>query len=188
MMPAEKLVSQSAAGEAAAPAAASFAPGVKSMTGGGNLGFGAQEYLQSDPGIADVVPQNELNPYPGEFMGDLSDPYSDARLKSPTYGDDQAAQDFIHTLKPHTYNWKDPGHAPNPEAARQPNLGVYAQDIEKSPWGQAIVQDDGRGGAKTLDHKALMSALAAGLGHTAKKQDEHERRLSLLEMALTGGR
>ena len=107
--------------------------------------------------------------------------FSDATLKKDMQPGDHAADQFLATLQPHAFTWEDPSKAPNPKAAVGPNLGIHAQDIEKSPWGQSIVQDDPATGKKKLDMHALTSALAAGMGETKKKQDAHEMRLSQLE-------
>jgi hypothetical protein len=95
-----------------------------------------------------------------------------------------AAQDFLNTLEPHAFTWKDPNLAPNPRAAERPNLGIYAQQVEKSPWGRAIVQQDPSTGLKTVDSKAMVGALAAGAGTMKAVQDDHAQRLEHVEQAM----
>lgn len=113
---------------------------------------------------------------------------SDARAKQPQGGGHNAAQAFMDTLEPHAFTWKDPNVAPNPQAAQSENLGVYAQDVEKSPWGEAIVHDDPQTGLKQLDIKSLVGALAASAGETHRQQQAHEQRLAALEAAVRGSR
>lgn len=109
---------------------------------------------------------------------------SDARAKQPQAGASNAANAFMDALEPRAFTWKDPSVAPNPQAAQGQNLGVYAQDVERSPFGSAIVQQDPSTGLKTLDIKALVGALAASAGETHRQQQAHEQRLAALEAAL----
>lgn len=105
--------------------------------------------------------------------------------KAPSGPGEQAADQFLESLQPHAFTWKDPGAAPNPEAAQGPNLGIYAQQVEQTPWGKSIVQQQ-PGGYKQLDIKALTTALAAGSGAMKKTQDEHAMRLAALENMVSG--
>jgi hypothetical protein len=115
---------------------------------------------------------------------------SDARAKQAEtdHPGTQAARQFLDTLEPHAFTWRDPAAAPNPQAAQVPNLGVYAQQVEKSPWGKAIVQTDPASGLKKLDIHALVGALAAGEGAQKKIVDDHAQRLEALERFVKGGR
>lgn len=103
--------------------------------------------------------------------------FSDERLKDERPEGRSSADAFLASLSPHEYTWDQPDKAPNPEAAHAPNLGIMAQNVEQSPAGGAIVQQDPGTGYKKLDHAALLSAVAAGAGRL------HER-VSALE-ALT---
>lgn len=106
--------------------------------------------------------------------------HSDKRLKTPMGGPNEShAEQFLDHLHPQTYKWKNPSDAPNPNAAQTPNLGVYAQDVEKGPEGHSIVQDTPHG--KVMDLHALTGALAAGAGALKKKSDMHDQRLSRIE-------
>ena len=98
-----------------------------------------------------------------------------------------AARQFLDTLEPHTFGWKDPRLAPNPNAAVSPNLGVFAQQVEQSPYGKAIVQNDPQTGLKTLDNKAMLGAMAAGAGALKAVQDDHAKRLEAVEQAIQRG-
>ncbi len=111
---------------------------------------------------------------------------SDARAKrmESQHSGFAAAREFMNHLEPHAFTWKEPGVAPNPKAARVPNLGIFAQQVEHSPWGQAIVQEDPQTGLKHIDVRAMTGALAAGLGSTKLVQDDHAQRLEALERVL----
>jgi hypothetical protein len=104
---------------------------------------------------------------------------SDERLKQERPSGHEGADAFLHSLSPHVFTWKDANAAPNPQAAHNPNLGIMAQEVERSPAGHAIVQED-PSGYKKLDHAALLSAVAAGAGRL------HER-VSALEAMIRGG-
>jgi hypothetical protein len=111
---------------------------------------------------------------------------SDARAKQvesrhPGFA---AARQFMDTLEPHAFLWRDKSVAPNPRAANSPNLGVMAQQVEQSPWGNAIVQRDPATGYRTLDKSALIGALAASAGALKHQQDEHALRIEAMERAL----
>ena len=107
--------------------------------------------------------------------------YSDERLKEERPNGGGHADAFLSSLSPHEFNWAAKGAAPSPEAASHPNLGIMAQEVERSPAGGAIVSQDPASGYKKLDAHALLSALAAGVGRL------HERTRALEEMG-RGGR
>ncbi|HEX3345449.1 MAG TPA: hypothetical protein VHS09_12785, partial [Polyangiaceae bacterium] len=111
---------------------------------------------------------------------------SDERMKQMegSHSGVAAADAFLRSLEPHAFTWRDPSLAPNPEAASRPNLGIYAQQVEQTPWGRAIVQNDPQTGLKTIDPKAMTGALAAGTGALRAQVDEQAERLALLERAL----
>lgn len=143
----------------------------------------ARAYTTYDPQTGQPIAPPAPPPAPP-----APDETSDARAKAPQQGASNAANAFMDSLQPRAFTWKDQSVAPNPQAAQQPNLGVYAQDVEKSPWGQAIVQQDPATGYKQLDMKALMGALAASAGETHRQQQEHEQRLAALESVVRGSR
>jgi hypothetical protein len=113
--------------------------------------------------------------------------FSDARAKQmeKNHTGLAAARQFLDTLEPHAFTWKVPEAAPNPKAAQVPNLGIFAQQVAKSPFGQAIVQKDPKSGLLSVDIKSLSGALAAGLGATKAIQDDHAKRLASLEAMAT---
>lgn len=151
-----------------------------------------------DQGMADAAAQLPPPPAPpldqspgfrppanmGAAMGPMQAQPPQPRQAGPG---DQAADEFLNSLQPHAFTWKDPNAAPNPKAANAPNLGIYAQEVEKTPWGQSIVQQE-PGGYKQLDIKALTTALAAGAGTLKKQQDDHSQRLAALEAMVSRGR
>lgn len=155
------------------------------LSGAGTLA-GLQNQAQMQAANANQQTSSGLLTGGANALGGAAMMFSDARLKQPTPYPDQSgthlAQSFLDHLMPRSFNWKDPHDAPNPGAATGTNLGVYAQDIEKTPMGKTMVQDTPQG--KTLDLHALTGALAAGAGYLAHKKDEHEMRIARLEQAL----
>jgi hypothetical protein len=111
---------------------------------------------------------------------------SDARAKrmEASHPGFAAASEFMDHLEPHAFTWRDKSVAPNAKAAESPNIGVFAQQVEASPWGKAIVGQDPRTGFKTMDKGALLGALAASVGATKKLSDDHALRIEQLERAL----
>jgi hypothetical protein len=117
-----------------------------------------------------------VGPAPGTSPGDVySRVQSDERTKGGkerNHGDESDADRFMDHLHPYSYKYKDPALAPNPTGGHARQLGVMAQDVEKSPFGEQIVQATPQG--KALSLGAMVSAHAASIGRL------HER-LGMLE-------
>ena len=133
-----------------------------------------------------VGPTGETSPHRQNPMR-LADPaFSDERAKQAEgqHAGFAAASDFMHSLQPHAFTWRDPSVAPNPKAAAGKNLGIHAQEMERTPWGQSIVGRDPQTGYKTIDPKALIGALAASAGALKAQNDDHALRIQELERSL----
>lgn len=95
---------------------------------------------------------------------------SDERKKKDIKGaGHEDIMDFLASMDPKTFEYKDGGAAPGESPGE--NLGVLAQDMEKSKLGKDIVED-GPGG-KTINVKKGLSALFAALAalHDEVKED-----------------
>lgn len=77
---------------------------------------------------------------------------SDKKLKNDVKDGDKSAQDMVDNLKSKTFSYKD-----DPEDKHQ--LGILAQDMEKSPMGKAVVVETPKG--KALDIGKALSAVLA---------------------------
>ncbi len=89
--------------------------------------------------------------------------FSDIKAKTniATPSSDQI-HNFLGNLQPKTYNYK------NPAMGEGPQLGVMAQDMEKSPLGASAVSQ-GPNGMKQIDYGKLFPAITAALA------DQNER-------------
>lgn len=92
--------------------------------------------------------------------------FSDKNLKTGIEAADEDADDFIKGLKAYAYDYKDQEHG----EGRQ--LGVLAQDVEKTKFGKQIVRKTKDGLALSTPH--LTGALAAGLARVAGRLDTIE--------------
>ncbi len=93
--------------------------------------------------------------------GMISSIKSDERLKENIAPADKDLRGFLDKLNAYTFDYKSPEHG------GKDNLGVMAQDVEKSKLGKSIVEDLPDG--KALDIKRLVSALTAAAGHLNKR-------------------
>jgi hypothetical protein len=184
-----KTVGNSHASNAEKPSGFASASGTafKDASGTGyyvpNGGHRALEMLAGPTGVV---------PAEGQFRGIVrptAEPdavTSDARAKQmeASHPGFAAASQFMDALEPHAYTWRDKSVAPNSGAANSPNIGVFAQDVEKTPFGASIVQRDPHTGYRTMDKSALLGALAASVGATKKLSDDHAMRIEQLERAM----
>ena len=97
--------------------------------------------------------------------------YSDERVKTDIEGSGDVA-DMLDKLKAKSYLYKDPT-AQGARPGRQ--IGVMAQDLEKSPLGAQFVIDTPEG--KKVDYGKAASTMMAGLAY-------HNERLHKLEKLL----
>lgn len=82
---------------------------------------------------------------------------SDITLKQDVVRGDEAAYEFLNTLEPILYSYKDEKHG------RGVFLGISAQDMEQSRIGRSIVETTNDG--KQLDSWKLISALVGCIAH-----------------------
>ncbi len=104
----------------------------------------------------------------------LSDARAKKDVEEASHGN--AADAFLSTLKPYTYQYKDASDEPTDAPHGGHYLGIMAQNAERGPTGDTIVQETPRG--KALQGPALLSALAAGAGrlHERVSQLEAEKK------------
>lgn len=80
---------------------------------------------------------------------------------------DTAADQFLSTLQPYTYRYKNPDDEPRTQPTGRPYLGIMAQNVERGPTGGTIVANTPRG--KAIELGPMVSALAAGTGRLAQR-------------------
>lgn len=97
--------------------------------------------------------------------------FSDARGKKGIRNADDEARELVRAISAKSFSYKD---ADAPGAMDGENLGILAQDLERSEAGRRIVSDTPHGKMVDKD-KALMAALAA-LGSMDKRISKIERR------------
>ena len=110
------------------------------------------------------------------FLKGLSQ-LSDENVKGGRSPGTNAADQFLSTLKPYTYEYKHSEDEPTDEPHGGRYLGIMAQNVERGPTGDTLVKDTPRG--KAIEGAPSMSAALAGIGRL------HER-LSALEQASRG--
>jgi hypothetical protein len=136
------------------------------MAGAVNNAVGGYQQNQADTRARQMAGQQQF--LSGLQM--LSD--EDAKVHPSEGTKGHAADSFLASLHPYTYEYKDEGNAPSGPGRY---LGVMAQDVERSPTGHTMVTDTPRG--KAIEMPAMVSGLAAGAGRL------HERISRLEEMA-----
>jgi len=102
-----------------------------------------------------------------EVGGALGGTASDKNLKTDIKGFD--AQSFLDSLKPATYNYKDPE-----QFGEGKQTGVMAQDLEKTDTGKALVEDTPQG--KMVDYSKSPPVLLASLVDLHNRLKELEKR------------
>jgi hypothetical protein len=110
------------------------------------------------------------------FLKGLSQ-LSDEDVKGSRSPGTNAADQFLSTLKPYTYEYKRSEDEPTDDPHGGRYLGIMAQNVERGPTGDTLVRDTPRG--KAIEGAPSMSAALAGIGRL------HER-LSALEQASRG--
>lgn len=150
-------------------------PGVIVGAGGTYLGAKLNSYSSISPGVdmtgAIVVPENQSSPI---VLGRNSSVYgnlvvsnncaaktwtttSDRRLKDHIAYIDERAAEFIRSLRPAIFHYKDDRDA-------EKHAGFYAQDVQAAdPWGAFVgeSENDAFGTALTLDYNGIIAALTA---------------------------
>lgn len=155
---------------------------------GGLIGGGSDARVKSDieyagglkdgrkmTGLADVAIHDAQSDTRRRQLPSVT---SDERTKIGLHNASEAseADQFLNTLKPYSYQYKDTSYEPTASPTGGRYLGVMAQNLEKGPTGKTIVREDARG-MKKLEGGALMSALAAGTGRLHERLSELEARL-----------
>lgn len=112
----------------------------------------------TSPYSAQNLPANPYGPDPApQTWG------SDRSLKREVGVADVLADEFLDSLEPHVFKYKDPANALNPQEPRSPYLGIYAQDVEAAPRvGESVIMESPEG--KRVNTAASVSAALAGLG------------------------
>jgi hypothetical protein len=128
----------------------------------GGRGLALQGYgsnLQAQAGI-------DAQPNTGEKLAGMAMPFlysmSDQRAKTGIGSGDAKAQELMDRLSAHTYQYKDPARH-----GQGPQLGVMAQDMERSGLGKQAVVETPHG--KAVDPGKLTGALAAGVALLNKR-------------------
>jgi hypothetical protein len=112
---------------------------------------------------------NELNKYYKAALKREGKKYSDEDLKENIDYDPKDVESFLNRLKPAAYDYKKEVKD-SPLASKDRQLGVMAQDLEKSKLGKEAVMDTPKG--KIVDYKDLepkMLASLASLNQRLKK-------------------
>lgn len=96
---------------------------------------------------------------------------SDERSKNID-GDAPDMDSFMEALKPIAFSYKNPG---SKGAAPGANVGVTAQDVEKTPVGKTMVKDTS--GGKMLDMQKGFGVILAALAALHDKYEDMERKM-----------
>lgn len=127
------------------------------MSGFAQMGAGA-----GGGGLAQIP----MGAYGQSFLSD-----EDAKTRIP--GGLTDADRFLASLKPATYQYRDPRNEPTDHPTGDRYLGIMAQDVAKSPTGGTIVKDTPRG--KAIEQMPALSAVMAGLGRLNERLSSLER-------------
>lgn len=122
---------------------------------------GIEEFIRLSTPQAQAAP---VVAAPRPFIG-----YSDENLKENIDYNPKDVQSFLDRLKPAAYDYKDEVKN-DPKASKDRQLGVMAQDLEKSKLGKEAVSEGEAG--KVVDYKDLepkMLASLAALNQRLKK-------------------
>jgi hypothetical protein len=92
---------------------------------------------------------------------------SDIRVKEDIENGSPAIRDFLDKLEPSQYNYKEEIALEDP-SMEGPQMGVMAQDLEKSDIGETFVQED-LNGVKRVDYGKMASTQLAALSDLHKR-------------------
>jgi len=95
---------------------------------------------------------------------------SDKNAKTNLKKDDKSIQKFLDSLKGMSYNYKE-GIGENPN---KKNIGVVAQNLEKTKEGDAMVEET-PSGYKQIDFGKGFNAMLASMSHINEKQKDMEK-------------
>lgn len=103
---------------------------------------------------------NELQKYYAAALKREGRSYSDENLKENVEYSDKDVTSFLNRIKPASYDYKEEVKN-SPLASKDRQLGVMAQDLEKSKLGKEAVSDTPSG--KIVDYKDLQPKMLASL-------------------------
>jgi hypothetical protein len=92
--------------------------------------------------------------------------FSDERVKEDISYDDREMEDFLNSLEPASYNYK-PEVQNSPLASKERQIGVMAQDLEKSKMGNESVRDTSAG--KIVNYDEMGPKMLAAIAYLNKK-------------------
>lgn len=107
----------------------------------------------------------------GSAVGWIGSLFSDERLKTDIKSGDVAAREFMDKIKPSSFRYKDPTI---PGTTEGTNLGVMAQDMQKSAIGKELVEKHPSGYLQYSIPKAVNLSLAS-LAYLNKRINKLER-------------
>lgn len=116
---------------------------------------------------------NELLKYYNAALEREGKTLSDENLKENIDYSDKDVQKFMDRIKPAAYDYKDEVKD-NPLASKNRELGVMAQDLEKSDMGKEAVHDTKEG--KIVDYDNLKPKMLASIAALNKRLNELERK------------
>ena len=99
---------------------------------------------------------------------------SDIRLKEDIKGNEDSLSELLRNTNPYEYDYSDKAKAKGAPSGRQ--IGVMAQDLEKSDIGAKFVEED-TDGDKSVNYGKGLSTMMAALSMHQKKIDELEKKL-----------
>jgi hypothetical protein len=138
----------------------------------GNIGGALTNYYKAPTDIAKKLTSNVTKSIGGatkKAEKKLRKMFSDEDLKTDIDYSPKDVQNFMDRLKPASYNYKDEVKN-DPRASKDRQIGVMAQDLEKSKLGKEAVHEADIG--KVVDYKDLepkMLASLAALNQRLKK-------------------
>jgi hypothetical protein len=99
-------------------------------------------------------------------LGGLAAMFSDERVKEDISYDDREMEEFLNSLEPASYNYK-PEVQNSPLASKERQIGVMAQDLEKSKMGNESVRDTSAG--KIVNYDEMGPKMLAAIAYLNKK-------------------
>jgi hypothetical protein len=100
----------------------------------------------------------------------LASMFSDENVKDNVEPAQPDIENFLANLEPKKWDYKDPKYG---STSGQENVGVMAQDMEKSPLGKAFVSED-KEGVKRIDYGKAQSTMLAILKSLSDRMDRQE--------------
>jgi len=120
---------------------------------------GQQTQMMQQARLADQAQQNRLIGGGIQALGSLGAMLSDERAKTNIQQDPRAIDQLMESANPAQFQYR----AGVPGAGGPPQAGVMAQDLQQSPLGAAMVQEDPQTGMMAVDQNKALSALLAAV-------------------------